>query len=138
MLKGLAATAEKRGFDVDIFHCGFDPNSLDMLIFPELSLAIFDSTAPHEYFPNKSGDQILDMYERAIQPGTDEKFASELGPIQQRYSEKMKEATSYLAKSQEIDSQIKKYYNAATDFSCVNSLYRQLEDEVEKMAVHSR
>ena len=31
MLKSLASASESRGFDVQVFHCGFDPNSLDML-----------------------------------------------------------------------------------------------------------
>src|SRR5690606_34119962 len=60
MLKKLAAAAESRGIAVQVFHCGLDPHSLDMLIFPELSTAIFDSTAPHEYDPNRGGDEILD------------------------------------------------------------------------------
>ena len=47
----LASVALNRGFDVEIYHCGFDPNSLDMVILRELDIAIFDSTAPHEYFP---------------------------------------------------------------------------------------
>lgn len=138
MLKRLAEAAEKKGYDVDVFHCGFDPNSLDMLILPELSLAIFDSTAPHEYFPNRSGDQILDMYEISIQPGTDERYASELEPIQKRYSQKMKEAISYLAEAQELDAQMKQYYIEATDFSYVKLLQRQLQSDIQKLAVHSQ
>ncbi|KHF29822.1 hypothetical protein CM49_06520 [Paenibacillus sp. P1XP2] len=78
MFKKLAKEAEARGIDTEIYHCGFDPNSLDMLIFPELSLAIFDSTAPHEHFPSREGDSILDVYEMAIKEGTDEAFAEEI------------------------------------------------------------
>ncbi|CAM2915271.1 PRK06851 family protein [Paenibacillus sediminis] len=138
MLKRIAATAEARGFDVQVFHCGFDPNSLDMLIFPELSLAIFDSTAPHEYFPNRTGDHIVDMYELAVQPGTDERFASDILHIQQRYSQKMKEATSYLGEAQEIDSRIKSHYMAITDFTFVNHLYRELQSELNHLITHTR
>ncbi|GGF93282.1 hypothetical protein [Paenibacillus abyssi] len=132
MLKRIAAAAAKRGFDVEIFHCGFDPNSLDMLTFPQLSAAIFDSTAPHEYFPDRTGDEILDMYEHVIEPGTDERYASELAPIQKQYSLKMKEAASYLAEAQEIDSRIRGYYTAVTDFSRIDRLYRQLFSEIDE------
>ena len=34
-------------FDVEIYHCGFDPHSLDMVIVREVGIAIFDSTSPH-------------------------------------------------------------------------------------------
>jgi Cdc6-like AAA superfamily ATPase len=137
LLKQVAKTAEQQGYDLEIFHCGFDPHSLDMLIIPELSLAIFDSTAPHQYFPNRIGDEILDMYERTIQPGTDEHYATELEPIKKRYSQHMKVAISYLAEAQKHDSTIKAYYVAATDFKSIQSLYDQLRTEIELLTVHS-
>lgn len=130
LLKRLAAAAEERGFDVEVFHCGFDPNSLDMLIFPELDLAIFDSTAPHEYFPSRSSDEVLDMYERAMQPGTDEQYASALKDIQHRYSQKMQEATAYLREAQQFHATIKAIYVAVTDFDQVDRLSSDLQREI--------
>ncbi|MBP1967703.1 PRK06851 family protein [Paenibacillus aceris] len=132
LLKKLAAAAEKNGIEVQVYHCGFDPNSLDMLIFPKLSTAIFDSTAPHEYFPERDGDEILDMYERAMTPGTDETNAAEIVEIKERYTAKMKEATSHLAAAEAIDSQIKSFYTAATNFSIVEELGPQLQSELMK------
>lgn len=133
LLKKLASAAEQKGIDVQVFHCGFDPNSLDMLIFPELQTAIFDSTAPHEYFPDRDGDEILDMYTRTIAPGTDEAYADEIAAIKARYSATMKEATSHLAEAEAIDSQIKAYYVAATDFSIVEKLRLQLQSELNEL-----
>ena len=45
-----------------------------MVIVRELGFAIFDSTSPHEYYPDSTwpADEIVDMYERCITPGTDE------------------------------------------------------------------
>lgn len=132
LLKKLASAAEEKGIEAQVFHCGFDPNSLDMLIFPRLRTAIFDSTAPHEYFPDRDGDEILDMYARTIAPGTDEAYAAEIAVIKERYSAKMKEATSYLKEAEVIDSQIKAYYVAATDFSIVEKLHLQLQSELNE------
>ncbi|HWI51341.1 MAG TPA: PRK06851 family protein [Symbiobacteriaceae bacterium] len=126
LLKRLAAAAAAQGLDVEVFHCGFDPNSLDMLIFPALSLAIFDSTAPHEYFPSQPSDEILDMYELAMAPGTDEEYAGELKAIQQRYSQKMQEATAYLTEAQRLHAGIKVHYTGVTDFERVASLVSDL------------
>ncbi|MEF3306912.1 hypothetical protein [Paenibacillus sp. GYB003] len=130
MLKFLAKTAETKGYDVDVFHCGFDPNSLDMLVFPELRLAIFDSTAPHEYFPDRGGDVVLDMYERTMQPGTDERYALQLEPIKRRYSQAMKKATALLGEARDIDARIKDFYTEATDFAAVRELQQRLEREL--------
>ncbi|HWI61692.1 MAG TPA: PRK06851 family protein [Symbiobacteriaceae bacterium] len=130
LLKRLAKAAAESGLDVEVFHCGFDPNSLDMLIFPELSTAIFDSTAPHEYFPSQSSDEILDMYERAMEPGTDAEYAAELREIQQRYSQKMREATAYLQSAQAAHAAIKAHYVAVTDFALVDRLSLELLGEL--------
>lgn len=134
LLKKLAAAAEAKGVEVQVFHCGFDPNSLDMLIFPTLSTAIFDSTAPHEYFPNRNGDEVLDMYARTMQPGVDEKYAEELAAIKARYSAKMKEATSFLAAAEAIDSQIKAFFTGATDFAKVEDYQKDLEFKLQLRA----
>lgn len=134
MLKRLAAAAEAKGFDVEVFHCGFDPNSLDMLLFPELSLCIFDSTAPHEYFPSQSSDEILDMYEKAIQPGTDEQFATELKPIQERYAQKMQEAIALLKEAQQLHLRMRSHYAACTEITKVNQLGAHLRQAIEHLA----
>jgi ATPase subunit of ABC transporter with duplicated ATPase domains len=137
LLKKLAAAAEQNGIDVQVYHCGFDPNSLDMLIFPELSTAMFDSTAPHEYFPDRSGDEVLDMYERAMAPGIDEKYAAELAPIKERYAAAMKLATSHLAAAEAIEAQMKSLYTEATNFAVVERLRQQLQSEVNERLAYS-
>ena len=59
-LKKIVNDARERGFCVERYHCAFDPNSLDMVIIRELDVALFDSTAPHEHFPSRDGDIILE------------------------------------------------------------------------------
>jgi Cdc6-like AAA superfamily ATPase len=134
MLKKLAAAAEERGVDVEIYHCGFDPNSLDMCIFRELGIAIFDSTAPHEYFPSRDGDEILDMYELLIEPGTDGIFADFISKISAKYKNKMTEATSYLAKAKELHDELEEIYVAAMDFSVVEKIQSKIAEEIKDLA----
>lgn len=99
LLKKIAAEGLKRGYDVEVYHCGFDSNSLDMVIVRELGVAIFDSTAPHEYFPDRDTDEIVDMYELCIAPGTDEWHADQLAVIRYSYASAMKEAIGHLAEA---------------------------------------
>ena len=137
LLKRLAAEGGNRGFDVETFHCGFDPNSLDMLIFPELGLAIFDSTAPHEHFPELAGDTVLDMYARLVSPGIDERYEAELNRLKQRYANQMRGATSHLAEAGEMDDRIGAAFAAVTDFSAVDRVQRRLESAVEDLFLPS-
>lgn len=133
MLKKIATVAEERGFDAEVYHCGFDPNSLDMVLLPELSIAIFDSTAPHEYFPERESDEIVDVYARCIAPGTDEKYAVEIEEIKSRYSAKMKEATSYLVKAKALHDELEAYYVEAMDFDKVEEIKQDILKEIESL-----
>jgi hypothetical protein len=130
MLKKLVTAAEDRGFDAEVYHCGFAPNSLDMVILRELGIAIFDSTAPHEYFPEREGDEIVDMYEKTITPGTDEKFAKEIAEIEKRYSEKMKQGTSHLATAKALHDDLEQIYVAAMDFKKIEAIQNDIKQQI--------
>lgn len=130
MLKKIAAEGERRGFDLEIYHCGFDPNSLDMIIIRELGLAIFDSTAPHEYFPSRDSDEIIDMYEGIIEAGTDELFAEQIEEVSTQYKGKMKEAIGYLAEAKSLHDELESIYIDATDFSVVENYREQIGEEI--------
>ncbi|WP_043930159.1 PRK06851 family protein [Bacillus sp. EB01] len=134
MLKKLAKGAEDRGIDVEIYHCGFDPHSLDMVVFREIGIAIFDSTAPHEYFPSRDGDEIIDMYELLIAPATDEIFAGRIESISGRYKAKMKEATSHLARAKELHDELEAIYIPAMDFKKVDAIRDKVAGQIRSLA----
>lgn len=133
LLKKVAAQAEQRGFDVEVYHCGFDPQSLDMLILRELGIAIFDSTAPHEYFPERDNDEVIDMYEKLITPGTDEKYKQELYGISVRYKVKMKQATAALAGAKNLRDKLEAIYINAMDFSKVDAITADIDQQLQQL-----
>lgn len=120
MLKKIAQAGEEKGYDVEVYHCGFDPNSLDMIILRELGMAIFDSTAPHEYFPDRDNDEIVDVYKRCIQAGTDEAYATEIARTTKKYKDKMNEAISLLKNAKNVRDQLKTIYSKAMDYTFVD------------------
>lgn len=126
MLKKILASAQGRGIDAEVYHCGFDPDSLDMLLFPELDLCIFDSTAPHEYFPSRENDFTLDMYTDLIAPHTDEDYADAISDISKRYKACNAEGTSHLAYAKYLHDDLEKYYVQATNFDIINDLTNTL------------
>jgi GTPase SAR1 family protein len=134
LLKKLASAAENRGFDVEIYHCGFDPNSLDMVIIRELGITIFDSTAPHEYFPTREGDEIVDLYKAAILPGTDEIYSDQIKDISTRYREKMNEGTASLAKAKKIHDELEVIYQKAIDFTIIADIQKDMEATILDLA----
>lgn len=51
MMKRIGEAYQKCDYQVDYIHCSSDPNSLDGVIIPDLSVAIVDGTAPHVVEP---------------------------------------------------------------------------------------
>ena len=100
-MKNLWRSANERGFDTEIYYCSFDPNSLDMVVIRELSVCVFDSTAPHEKFPASEKDEILDFYTESGLCGTDEKYAAQLLGISKAYSAKVSEGLEFLKRIKE-------------------------------------
>lgn len=95
-LKKIASAALAAGYDTEVYHCAFDPDSLDLVSIPALSVCLFDSTAPHEYFPSREGDEIIDIYEMAVTTGTDEAHKSDLTALSACYKNEVAMATKQL------------------------------------------
>ena len=130
LLKRLAREATDRGYDVEIYHCGFEPNSLDMVIVRSLGFAIFDSTAPHAYNPERQSDEIIDMYAACIAPATDETYADIIQELQDSYSTLMKQSTDHLIQAKNHYDDLVQIYARATDFIAIDLLKKELEREV--------
>ncbi len=126
LLKKLVYAAQDAGLDVEAYHCGFDPDSLDMVLLPELDVCIFDSTAPHEYSPSRTTDYVVDMYKEAIDEGTDEEYASQLAAITERYQEAVALGTSELTKAKALHDELEQFYIQSMDFSKIDAIYLDL------------
>src|SRR5690625_3613787 len=106
--------AEKRGIDMEIYHCGFDPDSLDMLIFRELSLALFDATDPHTHEPEKSNDEIYDTFEIFIgQDVIGETDQNQISELEKNYKSEMKQAINELNKVKQHQDRVDSIFEQA-------------------------
>ncbi|WP_440894725.1 hypothetical protein ACS127_09100 [Amphibacillus sp. Q70] len=131
LLRKIVTEAEKRHYSVEIYHCGFDPDSLDMVIIRELGIAVFDSTAPHEYEPSRHGDQLIDLYQTTIASGTDEKYHDEISRLTIQYKYFIQHGTALLAKALEASHGIDAIYHHNLDPSAFNKQIDQLSEKVE-------
>ncbi|PYZ93442.1 hypothetical protein CR194_09720 [Salipaludibacillus keqinensis] len=115
LLKKVAREAENKGYDVEVYHCGFDPESIDMVVIRQLSTCLFDSTDPHEYFPEQDGDVIVDLYRETVAPGTDEKFAKAIEILTNHYKGYMKIGAGYLFEANKIHLDWEERYTTCLD-----------------------
>lgn len=135
ILKVLSGYAIERGIDAEIYHCSFDPNSLDMVVFPKLKVCIFDSTPPHDQFPSREGDVLVDVYSELVTPGTDEKYEKELREIESRYRACIDEAKANLGVAKCLHDDLERYYVQATDFSRINQLRKDILNRIQKIQI---
>lgn len=95
-MKKVAEACMNHGLDIELYHCSFDPNSVDMVLVRDLDFCIFDSTAPHEKNPDRRDDVVIDLYEEAVAPGTDETYADEIQRTTSAYKAHMTKGMKYL------------------------------------------
>ena len=64
MMKLIGEEAEKRGYGVEYVLCASDPDSLDGIVIPRISVAVIDGTAPHTTDPKypMAVERIVDLY----------------------------------------------------------------------------
>lgn len=129
LLKKLAEKASERGIDVDVYYCASDISSLDMLVFPELNTCIFDSTAPHEFFPSEDKDIVIDMYSELLEDNFDEKNEALIEEIKAKYSESVAKGVSAFKEIFKLYDNLETEYISTIDFDLLANLY----DKILKM-----
>lgn len=110
-MKKVVSACIEHGYDTEIYHCSFDPNSLDMVLVPDLHFCLFDSTDPHEFFPTKENEEVIDLYEGAVTPGTDEKYADEINKVNDHYKSYMKKGVVELKKAGDYLEELEQQYS---------------------------
>lgn len=95
-MKKILKACKSYGYDIEMYRCSFDPASVDMIIVRDLDFCVFDSTPPHEFFPDSNRGEVIDFYELTVTQGTDEKYQSEIAYWTEKYQSEMKKGMQKL------------------------------------------
>jgi len=117
-LKHIGKRMAQEGFDLEYMHCASDPDSLDGLVIPALSVALIDGTAPHVTDPVHPAavDEIVNLGEfwdgEAIRRNRDEivRIGAEIG-------RQYKRAFNYILAAKCLMDDIVETFEAATNKS---------------------
>ncbi len=101
-LKKIAERAVMNGYHAEIYHCAFDPNSLDLVVIRDLGICLFDSTAPHECFPSRENDEVIDIYQEAVKAHTDEENREEIQRLQALYKDTVAQAAACIRRADSL------------------------------------
>lgn len=123
MMKSFAGKAESLGLNTQWGWCGLDCNSIDYVYLPELQTILFDSTSPHAYDPERSGDELFDVRKFRVLNEEEQHLVDE---IKDRYAEEILVATEYLQVFSTDDQTIRE-----TMDTCINDYkWREIEDSI--------
>lgn len=130
LLKQIVEFAVQRGFNIELYHCDFDPESLDLIIIPELSVCAFDSTDPHNYMPQKKGDKIVDTYQSIIDTNADEKYKTEIEEGTKKWELSACKASNYLKEAKVQHNKIVSIYYEAIKKNEFHQIKQKLGDKM--------
>ena len=128
LMNKIAKKARELGMNVSYFYCAFDPTSVDMIIIHEIKTAIIDGIAPHVIEPNRTGDEVVDMFELCMDPIVEKARKFEINDCENNYSLLMKQGTKHLQKAHESQLVIDEYLNLSID----EEKFSQMEREARR------
>lgn len=134
LIDQVAKAAVSRGYDVDLFHCAFDPESLDMVIIHCLRTAVIDGSYPHEFEPKRACDYVIDLMQFADMKVL-EAHKDEVTEMEARFTAALSEGLEKICQAKELHDHLETFYVEAMDFNGVDDTgLRVLEKVLD--AVH--
>lgn len=132
MTKKIARAAVENGYDVEYYHCSFDPQSIDNIFLPQLGVCLIDGTSPHEKSPGP-GDTVIDMF-KFVSENVYRKNLSAIEETDAKYQQSFREALGILSKCKKVHDDLEKYYTAAMNFKEVDRLREEILGDILNFA----
>lgn len=123
-----AAAAQERGFDVEVFHCGFEPGDVEHVVVPERGVGLLTAAPPHHYQP-RDGDAVIDT-SRYLDPLALAPAAPEMERLTSLYQRAMDVALGFLARAKQAHDELETFYTPHMDFRAVERRGRALVERV--------
>ncbi len=130
-MKEIAKDLNEQGFDVELHHCSSDPDSLDGVVFPQISVAIMDGTSPHVVDPRNPGavDEILHLGDYWDEQGI-RRGKEEILTLNREVGRLFRRAYQYLKAAKIIHDDQEEIYTESVDFGLVNEIAADLSAAV--------
>lgn len=123
LLHKVATAALERGYFVEMYHCALNPEKVEHVIVPEMSLALTKSIEPH-LTPPRRGDRVIDMNE-CLNPAVIAKHAELLRENADLYDGLLERACRFLAAAKHAHDVMEGYYVPNMNFDGVQVLWEK-------------
>ena len=136
LLDRIAHIAEWQGLFTERAHCPIEPEDLDMVIIPELNVAVisiwepFRSAVPEA--PGINPGEGIDLSACFNEAKLDERRREALSSARERFLELLDRAMSNIAQAKAVHDQLESYYISAMDFEKIERVAHQIIRRVLK------
>ena len=122
----MADAACMSGFNIEAYHCAFDPHRIDHLIIPELSTAIINSKEPHCFSIPGAGQEINTAVFTKLSPSLQE----EKQLLHKKFQAILSQAIFFLAKAKSRRDELEKLYIPNIDFAGIDQLREKTVERI--------
>ena len=127
LVERLVRTSVECGFDVECFHCPFDPDRVEHAVIPALDLAVVTSAPPHVL--RQEADHTVDAGAALSSKALCDRYP-ELKEAEDEYLHLFSLAISALKEARSYHDRIERYYAPHMDFARVDALYQQVKEKL--------
>lgn len=128
LLQKVAEAAKERGYDVEVYHCALNPNKVEHVVIPQLSVALTKSIEPHAYLA-RGKDKVIDM-NRCLDPGVIKRNEHLVRKAEEHFKRLFAEAVEYIRLAKEAHDKMEEYYVDNMDFTAIANLRNKVLQRV--------
>jgi len=127
VLERIKTAAVERGFDVEVFYCGFDPEKPEHLIIPELNTAFSTSSKYHptDACAIRKVDFREYLDERAIS-----KLSKELSFNEHEFDRLLDRAVEMLSNAKKLHDELEAFYIPHLDFDGIRKKHNETAERI--------
>ena len=131
LMRKIAEKLENKGYYVERGYCSADPNSLDVVLAPELNFSVFDGTSPHTFDPTLPGisEHIVDLGTAWDRNYLNEHI-KEIGELTKANKEQHRKASDFMKVASQIETQSVLLCNSFTDEEKVERYAKRLANRL--------
>ncbi|SMB99720.1 hypothetical protein SAMN00808754_3050 [Thermanaeromonas toyohensis ToBE] len=136
MLERVASFATAKGLFTEIYHCPFNPDNYDLVIIPEIKVAVMNVEPPHTFDPTPFNHLIamsinlseyIDKNKLAV-------YTQEILSAKFRYQACLDRAVAYIRQAKLTHDYMESFYIPAMNFEAINAKREEILHRILRYA----
>lgn len=120
--------AIERGFMVEAYHCGLNPDYLEHLLIPELDTAVISSVPPH-CFPARPQDTVIDL-DHIVDKGGLDRCRQDLDRACEDFRTAIDRAVGFIYRAKLAHDELEACYIPHMNFAGINARQKEVRQRL--------